>query len=81
MRRRSFPAGAKSAPLPSRVAFQLAVSSAEPPEGGEWLHEIKHDGHRLADIIDGLSASRAHANLRDTVLHNDAIRRVRPRPS
>jgi bifunctional non-homologous end joining protein LigD len=27
--------------------------SARPPAGDDWLHEIKHDGHRLAAIFDG----------------------------
>jgi ATP-dependent DNA ligase len=40
------------APLPSRVAFQLATSSHEPPAGDGWLCEVKHDGHRLAVIAD-----------------------------
>jgi bifunctional non-homologous end joining protein LigD len=39
-----------NAPLPSRVAFQLATSSAAPPTGDGWLYEVKHDGHRLAGI-------------------------------
>ena len=25
----------------------------EPPSGGDWLYEVKHDGHRLAVIADG----------------------------
>jgi ATP-dependent DNA ligase len=58
MSRRSFPAGAKPAPLSTRVAFQLAMSSAEPPEGDAWLHEIKHDGHRLAVVLDGRGGLR-----------------------
>jgi bifunctional non-homologous end joining protein LigD len=24
-----------------------------PPDGESWLHEIKHDGHRLIAIVDG----------------------------
>jgi bifunctional non-homologous end joining protein LigD len=58
MPRRSFPAGAKPAPLPTRVGFALAMSSAEPPEGDAWLHEIKHDGHRLAAVVDGRGGLR-----------------------
>jgi hypothetical protein len=47
------PTTARAAPLPSRVAFQLAGSSREPPVGGGWLYDVKHDGHRLAVIADG----------------------------
>jgi hypothetical protein len=28
-------------------------SAAEPRAGGGWLHELKHDGHRLVAIFDG----------------------------
>jgi bifunctional non-homologous end joining protein LigD len=27
--------------------------SAEPPAGQGWLHEVKHDGHRLLAIVSG----------------------------
>jgi ATP-dependent DNA ligase len=47
----SSPAAAR---LPSRVAFQLATSSHEPPVGDGWLFEVKHDGHRLGVIADGI---------------------------
>jgi ATP-dependent DNA ligase len=45
-------------PLPSRVAFQLATSSREPPVGDGWLYEVKHDGHRLAVIADATGGVR-----------------------
>jgi bifunctional non-homologous end joining protein LigD len=45
--------GAKKAILPVFVAPSLAVSAAEPPDGPEWLHEIKHDGYRVQARIDG----------------------------
>ena len=36
------------------VAPQLATLAAEPPEGEQWLHEIKFDGYRvIAAIADG----------------------------
>ena len=35
-------------PIPTHVS-----PSARPPEGEDWFHEIKHDGHRLAAILDG----------------------------
>jgi ATP-dependent DNA ligase len=47
-----------TAPLPSRVAFQLATSSREPPVGDGWLYEVKHDGHRLAVVADGSGGVR-----------------------
>jgi ATP-dependent DNA ligase len=44
-------AGAVPADLPERVPFQIVAPSAEPPDGKGWLHEVKHDGHRLLAII------------------------------
>jgi bifunctional non-homologous end joining protein LigD len=42
----------------SDASFQLATSSREPPVGGGWLYEVKHDGHRLAVIADGIGGVR-----------------------
>jgi bifunctional non-homologous end joining protein LigD len=39
--------GAKKAPMPARIRPQLAVPGTHPPEGAEWLHEVKFDGYRL----------------------------------
>jgi bifunctional non-homologous end joining protein LigD len=39
--------GARRAALPAFVAPQLALLVAAPPEGDEWLHEIKFDGYRI----------------------------------
>ena len=33
---------------PNFIAPQVPILSAEPPEGDGWIHEIKHDGFRLA---------------------------------
>lgn len=32
---------------PAFVPFQLARLVAAPPEGDQWLHEIKFDGYRI----------------------------------
>jgi len=39
--------GARKAPLPEFVAPQLATLVKEPPDGNEWLHELKFDGYRM----------------------------------
>ena len=40
--------------LPAFVAPELATPSSVPPEGNDWLHEIKFDGYRvIAAIADG----------------------------
>jgi len=46
-------AGAKAAPLPKFVAPELATMAARPPEGEDWLHEIKIDGYRVYCRRDG----------------------------
>jgi bifunctional non-homologous end joining protein LigD len=46
--------GARKAPLPAKVAAQLATLVDAPPKGPEWLHEMKFDGYRiLARLQDG----------------------------
>jgi len=42
------PAKAKKAPkLPHFVTPQLCRLVAEPPSGGDWVHEVKFDGYRM----------------------------------
>ncbi|WEX08917.1 DNA ligase D [Chelativorans sp. AA-79] len=38
--------GAAKAPMPDRVEPQLATAADRPPDGEDWLHEIKFDGYR-----------------------------------
>lgn len=45
--------GAVKAPLPAFVAPCLATLVAAPPEGDDWVHEIKFDGYRIQLRIDG----------------------------
>jgi bifunctional non-homologous end joining protein LigD len=52
MRSIRLPPRALKAPLPKHVRLQIVSSAAEPPAGDGWLHEIKHDGHRLVAVID-----------------------------
>ncbi len=58
MKSSRLPAGARPAPLPSSVAFQLATATAAPPSGDGWLYEVKHDGHRIAALADGQGGLR-----------------------
>ncbi len=39
--------GAKKGALPGSIAPQLATLVERPPEGEEWLHELKFDGYRM----------------------------------
>jgi bifunctional non-homologous end joining protein LigD len=49
----SIPRAAVRAGLPPNLRLPLVSPCAAPPEGEGWLHEIKHDGHRLAALIAG----------------------------
>jgi hypothetical protein len=42
--------------LPS-VRLRIVTPSPAPPEGEGWLHEGKHDGHRLVGIVEIVTAS------------------------
>jgi bifunctional non-homologous end joining protein LigD len=44
--------GAVRGPLPRTQPLALAVVAETPPEGDEWLHEIKHDGYRIVARLD-----------------------------
>lgn len=44
---------AKSDPLPADIRPQLATWIASPPEGKDWLHEVKFDGYRMLCHVQG----------------------------
>ncbi len=47
-------AGAQKARMPADPRPLLACLAAQPPDGPDWLHEIKYDGYRLlAQVQDG----------------------------
>ena len=39
-------------PALPKIAPQLCRAVHEPPTGSVWLHEIKHDGHRIIATVD-----------------------------
>lgn len=39
--------------IPDRISPELATLVESPPDGDDWLHEIKFDGYRLICRIDG----------------------------
>jgi bifunctional non-homologous end joining protein LigD len=49
----ALPPAAVPAEITRPLPFQIVSSCPEPPEGHGWLHEVKHDGHRLLAIADG----------------------------
>jgi len=48
--------------VPRDIRLQIVSPSAVPSEGGGWLHEIKHDGHRVVGIVSGQSLSLISRN-------------------
>lgn len=44
--------GAIQGPMPSDAAVQLATLVEDPPQGADWLHEIKYDGYRIRCIVE-----------------------------
>ena len=47
---------AKHEPIPLELSFiepMLPALASEPPEGDDWLHEIKYDGYRTQLVIEG----------------------------
>jgi len=49
----ALPPEAVPAEIPRTVHLQIVSPSAEPPASDGWLHEVKHDGHRLVAIVAG----------------------------
>lgn len=45
------PSAAMPTELPRDVRLQIVSTCPEIPDGDGWLHEIKHDGHRLLAIV------------------------------
>lgn len=39
--------GVRKAPMPEFIPPQLATLEGEPPNGDQWLHELKFDGYRM----------------------------------
>jgi len=54
---RQLPAGARKAVLEQRMIPQLATLVERPPEGDEWIHEMKYDGYRILCRVNGGSAT------------------------
>jgi bifunctional non-homologous end joining protein LigD len=44
---------AKRSPMPGFIEPQLATLRSSPPEGGDWLHEVKFDGYRIQAHVSG----------------------------
>ncbi len=58
-------AGAVRAALPRTQPLALAMIVESPPEGDEWLHEIKHDGYRIVARIEEGEVRLVSRNAKD----------------
>jgi len=58
------PKGAKPAPYRGFIEPCQSTLRNTPPNGAEWLHEIKYDGYR----IQGMSEHRVHSSSHDAAM-------------
>ena len=49
----TLPPAAVRAEIPRPLRLQIVQPIPEPPKGEGWLHEVKHDGHRLLAVVAG----------------------------
>src|SRR5262249_18748855 len=80
----SLPKAALSAALPRDIRLQIVSSSGGAvPDGDDWLHEIKHDGWRIAAIINGRGGLKlmSRQGLEHTSLLRDVVRDFAARPA
>jgi bifunctional non-homologous end joining protein LigD len=74
----SLPINAVPAGVPRDVRLQIVTACKRPPTGDGWLHEIKHDGHRLVAIIpsDGQLMLRSRNGYDRTRLFREPFRHL-----
>lgn len=58
-------AGARRAPMPKKLEAQTATLVSAPPEGDDWLHELKFDGYRILARVEGGRAVLVSRNGKD----------------
>ncbi len=58
-------AGARAAPLPTRIEPMLATLASKPFSDPDWLFEIKWDGYRVQAVVDGGKVRIWTRNLND----------------
>lgn len=59
------PKGLIKTPFPNSISPQLATLVDKPPEGSEWIHEIKFDGYRILAFKNGASTFLKSRNNKD----------------
>lgn len=58
-------AGARRAPQVEWIAPQLAALGDRPPDGNDWVHELKYDGYRMLCRVQNKSAKLVTRNDHD----------------
>ncbi len=66
----------RSAPLRATFRPQLAQVASQPPEGNEWLHEVKFDGYRIGCRIDGKDIRLISRNGKDWTSNFPEVRKA-----
>jgi bifunctional non-homologous end joining protein LigD len=59
------PKGLKKSKFPEFIYPQLAMLVNKPPEGSEWIHEIKFDGYRILSFKNGSEVLLKSRNNKD----------------
>jgi len=70
------PPGARKRAMPDTITPQLATLVDTPPEGEEWLHEIKYDGYRILARIQNGKARLLTRNALDWTAKFPALARA-----
>lgn len=68
------PNAGEPATLPQNLTVQLATLTRKPPEGDQWIHELKFDGYRLIARLDKHSVTLLTRNGKDWTRRLPAIR-------
>jgi bifunctional non-homologous end joining protein LigD len=66
--------GARKAALPRSIRPELATLVTDPPEGDDWLHEMKFDGYRIVCRLQGGRATLQSRNGKDWTANFPSIR-------
>jgi len=66
----------KLAPLPKTFGVQLAMLAKRPPDGDQWLHELKFDGYRMICRIEGGKARFMSRNGKDWTMKFGSVARA-----
>jgi len=67
-----------STKMPTKILPQLATLVAKPPEGNEWIHEIKFDGYRIVAFKNGNDIKLISRNGKDWTLYfNNVVKELK----